>query len=38
VAAGLRRARAMAGPRVVLVTGSHYVAGEAIEALGPEGP
>ena len=33
VAAGLRRARRIAGKGVLLVTGSHYVAGEALQAL-----
>jgi dihydrofolate synthase/folylpolyglutamate synthase len=33
VASGLRRARGIAGNRPILVTGSHYVAGEALATL-----
>lgn len=33
VASGLRRARSIAGRRLLLVTGSHYVAGEALSTL-----
>ena len=33
VASGLRRARRIAGNRPLLVTGSHYVVGEALQAL-----
>jgi dihydrofolate synthase/folylpolyglutamate synthase len=36
VARGLAQARAIAGTGTVLVTGSHYVAGEALKALGGE--